>query len=467
MKTRSIKQPTILVIVGISGDLSRRKLLPSLIQISKYGILPEKFRIIGVSTGEVKHADIFPSNDTSGLQDRTEIMNNMDLTEEKSCKDLTIRLEEVEKEFGTSAQRLFYLAVPPQVIPDLVESMAKAHLLKRDDSKLLLEKPFGIDLDSALERVEQLRDHCKEEQIYRIDHYMAKEMAQNLIVFRNGNSLIKRTWNRDFIESIEIIASEKIGIEGRAAFYEQTGALRDFVQNHMLQMAALVLMDLPSSIHDWQDVPALRLRALNALEPPRRIAERVHRGQYEGYREEVDNPDSNVETFVSLTLYSSDWHWQGVPITLTTGKALDRKCTEIHIKYRQEDALNANELVMHVQPNEGVTLQLWVKEPGHENELLELPLRVSYEHHFAQLPDAYERVLADAMLSNRALFTTSDETIAAWRILEPIQKAWAASDDDLFFYKKGENPKEMAKTYDLPMTHIAAHSHHQPHLLRH
>src|SRR5690606_13050036 len=205
---------------------------------------------------------------------------------------------------------------------------------------------------------------------------------------RNGNSLIKRTWNRDFVESIEITASEKIGIEGRVAFYEQTGALRDFVQSHLLQLTALSLMDLPKNIEDWSEVPGLRLRALNGLEPPRYINEQVRRGQYIGYRDEVNNPESTVETFMSMTLYSRDWHWQGVPITLTTGKALEERFTEIRIRYRQEDALHANELIMRIQPDEGVTFRLWVKRPGHDDELLELPLNLSFGEYFNQLPTA-------------------------------------------------------------------------------
>lgn len=458
MKSYVIEQPTILVIVGISGDLARRKLIPALLKIYEANILPDKFRIVGVSTNETSHADVFPEGDNSGMRGKTEILT-MDLTDAQACRDLGERLDRIEEEFQASAQRLFYLAVPPQVVPVIVENFGQTGLLKRRDAKLLLEKPFGVDLESALERVEQLRAHCEEEQIYRIDHYLAKEMAQNLIVFRNGNSLIKRTWSRDFIESIEIIAAEQIGIEGRAVFYEQTGALRDFIQSHMLQLAALVLMDLPSNTEDWNDVPERRLRALSAIEPPRYVNEQVQRGQYEGYREEVGNPDSTVETYVSMTLYSRDWHWQGVPITLTTGKALDRKRTEIRIRYRQEDSLHANELIMHVQPNEGVTLQMWVKKPGHEHELQELPLDVAYEQHFSQLPDAYERVLADAMLSNRALFTTSEETIASWRILEPVQKAWEMSSDDLFFYKPGEDPKKIGLVMPDPTLDSPLHYH--------
>lgn len=439
--SKVITQPTILVIVGVSGDLSRRYLVPALIEIHKTDLLPKKFRIVGVSTSTAEIADIFPKDDNSALQEMTEIVQ-MDLTDKKQTTQLITRLNKIEKEFGASAQRLLYLAVPPQVVPAIYERLGESGVLQRPNTRLLLEKPFGVDLESALERVELLRKYCGEDQVYRIDHYLAKGMAQNMIVFRNGNSLIKRTWNRDFIESIEIIASEKIGIEGRATFFEQTGALRDFVQSHLLQLAALTLMDLPQNIEDWSDVPKLRLAALSKIEPPRYVHEQVYRGQYAGYREEVNNPSSTVETYVSMTLYSRDWHWQGVPITLTTGKALEDRHTEIRVKYRQEDALHANELIMRIQPDEGVTLRLWVKRPGHDDELLELPLNLSYGKYFNQLPNAYERVLVDAMLANRALFTTGEEIIASWKILEPIQKAWAASTEDLFFYDQGTDPQK-------------------------
>lgn len=441
MRSYSVEQPTILVIVGVSGDLSRRYLIPSLIEIHKAEILPKNFRIVGVSTTTASLADVFPQGDNSKLQEVAEIMQ-LNLTDKQQTAALLARVDEIEREFGTSAQRLFYLSVPPQVLPAIYESLGETGALKRKDTKLLLEKPFGVDLETALERVELLRKYTDEEQLYRIDHYMAKGMSQNLIVFRNGNSLIKRTWNRDFIESIEITASEQIGIEGRTVFYEQTGALRDMVQCHLLQLAALTLMDLPRDIEDWSEVPSLRLKALNAIEPPRYIHEQVHRGQYMGYRDEAGNPESTVETFVSMTLYSRDWHWQGVPITLTTGKSLESRFTEIRVRYRQEDALHPNELVMRIQPDEGVSLPLWVKRPGHDDELLELPLNLSYGKYFNQLPNAYERVLVDAMLSNRALFTTGEETIAAWRIVDPVQKAWAHSSDDLFFYEPGRDPRK-------------------------
>jgi glucose-6-phosphate 1-dehydrogenase len=263
-------------------------------------------------------------------------------------------------------------------------------------------------------------------------------MAQNLIVFRAGNSLIKETWNKDFIESIEIYAAEVIGIEGRA--YEQAGALRDVVQSHLLQLAALVLMDL-SDVAAAHDIAAKRLRALEALVAPRDVFADVVRGQYEGYRAEVKNSSSAVETYVSLRLYSRDPRWEGVPITLTTGKALDIKTTEIRIHYRQKDAAHANQLVLRIHPDEGLTLHFWVKRPGYDYDMQPLPLVLAYGNHFAGLPDAYERVFVDAMRAEHALFATSREVLASWRLLEPIQKAWNASDSkDLLIYKRGQRP---------------------------
>lgn len=433
----ALQQPTILVIAGISGDLSRRKLLPAIREIARTGVLPTKFHIVGITHTDISKKEILSGGDYSLIEDMIEVYH-MDLTNTADCAKLGEHLNKIDESFATSSQRLFYLAVPPQVAPPIVEHMGESGLLKHTGTKLLLEKPFGTDLASAQDLVEHLKRYCTEDQLYRIDHYMAKEMAQNLVVFRTGNSLIKRTWNKDFIESIHITAAETIGIEGRAAFYEQTGALRDFVQNHLLQLASLVLMDVPGG-HDWEDIPSLRLRALEALEAPQDVHAQVKRGQYEGYRDEVGNPDSSAETYVSMRLYSNAERWQGVPITLTTGKALSQKSTTIRIRYRRTDARHANELIMRIQPNEGVTLQMWVKQPGYDRVMQRLPLEMAYGSRFSGLPDAYERVFVDAIRSDRALFTTSDEVLAAWRILKPVQQAWEMSDDDLFIYKSGSS----------------------------
>lgn len=434
------QQPTILIIVGISGDLSRRYLLPAIRQIAKAGFLPDKFRILGVSRRELGLADVLPAGDAAELEKHLELYQ-MDLAEPAAYHKLADHLKALEHRLGAPAQHLFYLSVPPQVTKAIVERLGGAGMLKGPSAKLLLEKPFGTDLASAEELVAHLGKHCQEDQIYRIDHYVAKEMAQNLIVFRAGNPLIKGTWNKDFIESVEVYVGEAIGIEGRAAFYEQTGALRDVVQSHLLQLAALVLMDLPD-LNAVHDIPNKRLQALEALDPPTDSQTDVLRGQYAGYRTEVGNLHSMVETYVSLRLFSRDPRWSGVPITLTTGKSLAARATEIRLTYRQKDAAHTNKLVLRIQPDEGVTLHFWVKRPGYDYEMQPLPLVLAYDHHFAGLPDAYERVFVDAMRSERSLFTTSQEVLAAWRLLEPIQRAWSLSGGaDLLVYQPGEEPR--------------------------
>lgn len=435
-----VSQPTILVIVGISGDLSKRKLLPAIHRISRAGLLPEHFKIVGVTRRNLTKADVLPHGKNADLDKMVELYH-MDLADPAAYHKLAEHLESIERHFKTKAQHLFYLSVPPQITRQVVTMLGHAGLFEYSGSKLLLEKPFGTDLESAEELVQYLSTHCAEDQIYRIDHYLAKEMAQNLLVLRTGNALFGQTWNKDFIESIEIVAAEEIGIEGRTAFYEQTGALRDFIQSHLLQMAALVLMELPAD-GSRENIPKERLKALEALDPPTDITADVTRGQYVGYRAEVGVADSTVETFVRLRLSSRDPRWEGVPITLTTGKAMDTKTTEVRVRYRSHGTAQSNELVLRVQPNEGLTLNIWVKRPGYEHAVQPLPLVLNYENHFTEndLPDAYERVFVDAMRNDHALFTTSAEVLASWRILAPIQHAWSMQSDDLVFYDPGHSP---------------------------
>ena len=432
-----LDQPTILIIVGISGDLSRRKLLPAINQIAAAGVLPRHFKIVGLTRRHLSPDDVLPKGDHQFLRSHFELYE-MNMTSPGDFKKLGDHLKHIEAEFGAPAQRLFYLSVPPQVSQPLVEHLGESGLAAMPDTKLLLEKPFGVDLASAQELVNGITKYFAESQVYRIDHYLAKETTQNLVVFRRGNALFKRSWNKDFIESIEVLASEKIGIEGRANFYEQTGALRDFVQSHLLQLAALTLMELPKA-GDWHNIPTKRLQALQQLKPPMRVV----RGQYDGYKTEVENLKSAVETFVSLTFESKDPRWQGVPITVTTGKALDQKTTEIRITYRQEEAHEANQLVLRIQPNEGVSIYLLAKRPGYERELQDVTLDFSYHNHFAGLPDAYERVFVDAMRSDRSLFTTSDEVLATWRLLDLVQRAWEMRGDNLITYRPGAAPQEI------------------------
>jgi glucose-6-phosphate 1-dehydrogenase len=438
-------RPTILVIIGISGDLSRRKLLPAISQIAAAGELPDKFRIVGITrqAGMTASQILEPVSDASYLREHLELFT-MDLLSPADYQRLDSRLTAIDQELGGSSQRLFYLSVPPQVSRPIIELLGETKLSARPRTKLLLEKPFGVDLASAQELVEHISRYFQEEQVYRIDHYLAKDNAQNLLVFRQDNSLFKRTWNQDFIERIEIVASEQIGISGRAVFYEQTGALRDLVQSHLLQLSALTLMDIADANH-LEEVPQRRLAALRLLHLPDRkpVAAAVRRGQYQGYQAEVNNPGSTVETFVALDLESDDPAWAGVPITLVTGKALDQKFTGIKIFYKKDQSHEANDLILRLQPDSGIELCLWAKRPGYDYQVIRHPLRFSFQEHYSTLPEAYEQVLFNAINSDHTLFTSSAEVLETWRILDEVQRAWEMSSEDLRIYPAGSSITEI------------------------
>lgn len=445
-------EPTVLIIIGISGDLSTRKLLPAIAKIAGAGELPDQFRLIGTSRQDLVKAELLTKSGGDSddarlaryfLDSKLELMK-LDYESDQDFAKLTTALDTIDKEFGSPAQRLFYLSVPPQAAMPIVDHLGESGLSKVAGTKLLLEKPFGSDLPSAKALIEHTLNHFTEEQIYRIDHYMAKEMAQNLIVFRRGNTLFRRTWNKNFIDRIDIIASESIGIEGRSSFYEQTGALRDLVQSHLLQLAALTLMDLPDP-DNLSTIRGLRLAASHYIQEAsvKRIAKTAVRGQYDSYREEVENSDSMVETFASLTLESADPKWEGVPITITTGKALDSKKTEIHIYYHKDDERESNKLTLRISPNEGIEISLWVKKPGYDLDFACAPLDFVYDQYYKQLPEAYEQVLLDAMRSDQTLFASSKEVLSSWEILAPVQEKWSKATADMKFYKKSSPPEQV------------------------
>ena len=425
-------KPTILTIIGITGDLSRRKLLPALEKIIAAGATPKNFKVVGVTRQHITIADLVDPIAMPNLCKHMDLFV-MDLTADSEYIRLKQHLDAIAATYNDPAQYLYYLSLPPQISGPIVQLLGK-NCLTNIDSKLLLEKPFGTDLASAHELIDQTRAHFSEDQLYRIDHYMAKEMAQNLVVFREGNSLLKRTWNKDFIKSIEISASEHIGIEGRAAFYEQTGALKDLVQSHLLQLAALTLMETPN-VGDEAKIPGLRLDALKQLQTASPTS--AKRGQYNSYRSEVQNPHSIVETYVDLTLTSTDPRWQGVPIRIITGKALHKKQTRICVTYKQEKDHEANMLAINLQPHEGFELYLYTKMPGYDWKVEQSSLKHAFADKYTDLPDAYEKVLVDAIRSNHTLFTSSDEVLESWRILEPLRKAWEMNGNDLVFYEKG------------------------------
>ncbi len=432
--------PTILIIIGITGNLSHKKLLPAIERLAAVGALPKQFKLVGVSRRDVTVQNIITSlpdapDDHEFIREQLEMVQ-MNLDQPEAYQYLADKLDAIVATMDGDVQKLFYLSVPPDSSRNIIEQLGKTGFGHQSNTKLLLEKPFGSDVASARDLVEYIRRFFDESQVYRIDHYLAKEMAQNILTFRRENPLFRRTWNNEFIERIEVVAAEEIGIEGRATFYEQAGALGDFVQSHLLQLAALTLMDLPLTAH-WQDVPGLRLTALQKLHTS---PDSAHRGQYKGYADEVKHPDTKTETFVSLRLTSDDPRWQDVPIMLTTGKALGQKYTEIRLHYRQEGDHGANQLILHVQPQEGIELKLWSKHPGFDRELEQVQLAFQYREG-TESPQPYEQVFLSAIQGDRTLFTSHDEVLASWQILEPVQQAWSKSSDDLVVYQPGHWPR--------------------------
>lgn len=433
------KQATILVIVGISGDLAKRKLLPSIADLFAAGQLPEDFRIIGTTRQAINNEDILHHlSDTTSEAARSFIdsyltMLTIDMSSSDEYEKLRSCIDSIEHEFGAKAQRLYYLSVPPAVSSPIIEHLGTSGLAALPDTKLLIEKPFGVDLASARALIEHINTHFAENMVYRIDHYLAKEMAQNLLVFRERNQLFSRTWNSDSIAKIEVIASEEIDIEGRANFYEQTGALRDLVQSHLLQLTALTLMDSHEIADDWSDVPKKRLTVLESL----RIddAAPLVRAQYDGYKREVGNESSVTETFVSLGVRSNLEKWKDVPIQITTGKALDKKLTEIKVTYRGNN--ESDHLIFRLQPHESIELCILTKKPGFTREVERALLGFDYPIDQV-LPDAYEHVFLDAIEGRHSLFTTSAEVVASWQILEGIQAKWTEN-SNILTYPKGSS----------------------------
>ena len=424
---------TKLVIFGITGDLSKRKLIPALRKIIAKKTV-KNLEIIGISRRETDIAELVGDN----LSKVTTLVT-MDLTDVSEYKSLKRKIAPKKDE-----QTLIYLSVPPTVATRIANYLGEAGI-NGESVRLLFEKPFGLDLESAKDMVERTSKYFTESQMYRIDHYLAKEMAQNIVAFRANNAIFRQLWGGNGIERIEIRAFEAIGIVGRAQFYEQTGALRDVLQGHLMQLLALMLMDVPSRL-DWSLVPDLRLQALRRIAPA--DPAKSLRAQYREYRQEVDLPTSQVETFVSVELESSASNWENVPLVLMTGKALDRKETEITVYFKKGSAEQSNTLRFKIQPDEGVEINLFTKKPGYERVLESQKLSYSYPED-ADLPEAYEQVLVDAITDRKTIFTTSQEIIESWRILQPILTDWAFEKDDILLYEQGSSVEDILESNKL------------------
>ncbi|MDB5166181.1 MAG: zwf, glucose-6-phosphate 1-dehydrogenase [Candidatus Saccharibacteria bacterium] len=417
-------EPAIIVLFGITGDLSKRKLLPAIFSLHNQGLLHDKTVLLGSSRREVSPGDIISRDDFNDeFASRLEMIQ-YDPSEDSGGTVLKSKLDEIEQRQGVPMQRLFYLSIPPETLSDVVRNMATAGL-NDQRTRLLIEKPYGHDLASAEQLTKDLAEVFSEEQIYRIDHFLAKDMVQGITTFRERNGLFNHLLSNEYVSSIYVRGHETLDIQGRGDFYEQTGALRDLIQSHLLQILAVTAST--SSKKDF----------LESLIVPEDITNRTARGQYEGYRDEAGQPDSTLETFAAIELTSSDPNWQGVTFVLETGKALPHKITDVTVTFKATDLTQkAAQLVFDIEPEHKISITTITKKPGLdedavEEQALELPIN-------GEMPDAYQRVFYDALSGKQQLFVTADEALACWRVVQPIMDAWAAAGEDgLQSYAKG------------------------------
>jgi glucose-6-phosphate 1-dehydrogenase len=454
-----LKEPFAFVIFGASGDLSRKKLIPALYHLASMGYMPEKYAVVGMSrspmTDEafrdlVKKAleehEVEDKSQGSPDQDRLlpfVFYQTGDTTNIESFKALQAKLDKLDKELGLHGNRLFYLSVAPDLVPGIIENLHEARMLrhntKRSWTRVVFEKPFGRDLASARALNEEIKRVLHENQIFRIDHYLGKETVQNILAFRFGNAIFEPIFNRTHINNIRISVQEANGMEGRrGAYYDTAGALRDIVQNHALQLLCLTTMEPPASF-DAEAIRDEKVKVLRSLPTmsPEAVTNSTIRGQYRGYREEEGvNKNSTTETYVALNTGIENWRWSGVPIVIETGKRLAERMTQIDIEFNQPPLClfrefadcppNPNSLVIRIQPNEGISLSFACKQPGPRFAVQDVKMDFSYGTTFnKRSPEAYERLLLDALRGDASLFTRSDEVEAAWRFISAIHEGWA------------------------------------------
>lgn len=467
-------EPVTVVIFGASGDLTRRKLVPALYNLFREGLMPARLRVVGFArraksdaqfreeqrAGVAAHSRVQPLDEAlwqrfaAGMHYHAASFD--DTAGYAGLRECLAQLEAADNVAPGAGNRLFYLATPPEAYPVIVSQLGAAGLSGRPSgrpgaggwTRIVIEKPFGRDLASA----EALNAHVlgvfDERQVYRIDHYLGKETVQNILAFRLGNSIFEPLWNRRYIDHVQITVAEQIGVEGRGGYYDTAGAIRDMVQNHMLQVLALTAMEPPAAF-SAEAVRNEKVKALQAIRPlePDAIDTATVRGQYAGYQEEPGvAPGSATETYVALKLQLDNWRWAGVPFYLRTGKALPRRLTEVAIQFRQpplalfghadhadhvgpDGEMEPNQLVLRIQPDEAITLQIGLKPPGAAMELRPVALDFRYAAGFeAPTPEAYERLLLDALLGDATLFIRRDEVEAAWAFITPILQRWAEAD---------------------------------------
>ena len=459
------KESVSLVIFGASGDLTRRKLIPAFFSLYRKKRLPEDFKIFGYSRSRLTDEEFKKRlSEIDMKQECTPPQAGMwddfsanihyqsgSFTDEGELKKFDQRLRNYEK---GEAHRLYYMATPPELFTGIVGNLGKAGMVDQQGSwrRVVIEKPFGRDLQSAKELNETLHRDLEENQIYRIDHYLGKETVQNVMVFRFANAIFEPIWNRNYIDNVQITVAEEVDVGHRAGYYDKSGVLRDMFQNHMIQMLALVAMEPPSSF-EADAIRNEKVKLLSAIRPisEDQVAYETVGAQYEGYRDAEGIPaDSKTATYAAVRLHVDNWRWKGVPFYLRSGKALKKKTSEIIIQFREPPhvmfplpegyTITSNMLALRVQPDEGIHLRFEAKVPDTAADMRSVNMDFRYADSFGgcSIPEAYERLLYDALNGDAALFTRSDGIEKGWQFIDPIVRGWELKTaPDLATYRKG------------------------------
>ncbi len=464
--TQSKLSPTALIIFGITGDLAHKKLLPSLYDLFSLGYLPETFYIVGFARRPwdnnqlVAEARQAITDEGRKIDDevwqkfsKTLIYIQGEFQNPDGYKQLDEFLTGKEKETNSCLNRLFYFATPASDFSNIIQGLKSQNLARgcaqhnATNARVIIEKPFGHDLTSAKELNKLFLDVFSENQIYRIDHYLAKETVQNILAFRFANNLFEPIWNAEYIDHIQITAAEDIGIGTRGNFYEQTGALQDFFQNHLLQLVTAVTMQRPASLTP-DDIRSQRERILEALSPIEDVAAQTIRGQYQGYQQEENvSQNSTVETFVAAKIFLDIDQFRHVPFYLRTGKKLHEKVTDITLQLKpvkdplfslEEPSPFPNTITLRLEPNEGISVRFFTKEPGFGNKIVPSQMDFCYRDKFGGVgQDAYARLLLDVIAGDQSLFTSSKEVEAAWQFVTPISEEWTRNGQEVITYEPG------------------------------
>ena len=467
LRMQRTPEPATMVIFGATGDLTHRKLVPALYNLQRERLLPPGFNVIGFARRDWSD-DFFRNSllkdarqhSRSGVEEALWHSFAESISYVQASFDnpagytaLAQKLNELDQQRGASGNRLFYLATPPENYATIIQQLGAAGLAKSPSGgwvRIIIEKPFGRDLPSARALNTEVHMVFDEAQVYRIDHYLGKETVQNILVFRFANGIFEPVWNRRYVDHVQITVAETVGVEGRGGYYEHAGAMRDMVQNHLMQLLTLTAMEPPVGYRAdaVRDEKVKVLRAIRAI-TPEQVGEHTVRGQYgpgvvkgqpvPGYREEQGVAlDSRTETYVALRFFIDSWRWAGVPFLLRTGKRLPKRASEIAVQFRQAPLMlfdsgpmsdiEPNVLAIKVQPDEGITLRFDSKVPGQANQIRPVTMDFRYNASFGvESPEAYERLLLDAMLGDSTLFTRSDEVEASWSLITPIHQGWESA----------------------------------------